>query len=126
VKNLSRLRLSHGARIAISKRKSLFSHAKTTGRSADFKEFRIAAKQASVLVRRDHWKVIDDVASRRRDYSRRFWNLLKQQSDNTGVPPLRVDEDHYVVGWHGKAELLNNYFSSVYSKGDQPKSPVGI
>ena len=67
VKNLAKLRLSREARTAISKHDSLFKHAKESGCSAALKTFRAAARRASGLVKRDHWNLVDEIASGRRE-----------------------------------------------------------
>ena len=111
MKDLTRSRLSSEVRIAINTPNNLLSAANTLGRSADFKEFKAAAR----FVRSDHWNVIDDTAYGQRESSKKFWRLLKQQSDQSGIPPLRVSEDEYAVNPSKKAEMLNDYFANVYS-----------
>ncbi len=49
------------------KSERVFRLAKQQGSSAaDWKNFRIAARNASELVKRDHWNIVDEIASGRK------------------------------------------------------------
>ena len=81
---------------------------------------RAGARRASGLVKRDHWNLVDEIASGRREWSKKFWSLLRQQNDRGMVPPLRVlgTDDMYIVDSSLKAEGLNDFFAGVFSPAD--------
>lgn len=45
---------------------------------------------------------------------KKFWNLMKQQSDYSGIPPIGESGKYHVTPT-GKAEAINTYFCSVYT-----------
>ena len=56
--------------------------------------------------------------------SKRMWSYVKsKRTDHCGIAPLKQDEKPLLPQKH-KAEILNNYFSSVYTSEDVSNIPT--
>ena len=58
------------------------------------------------------------------DVSKRLWNYIKsQRKDHCGVAPLKVD-DSIINDISTKAQVLNDYFSSVFTAETEETLPM--
>ena len=64
-----------------------------------------------------------NLETRKPTMTKRFWTYIRsKRQDNVGVAPLEINDDA-VSDSREKANLLSNYFKSVFTKEDLQNMP---
>ena len=105
---------------AIRKRKRLYKKAKRSGRDQDYARYKAASNCVRWLTRRDHQAHIEEIAANLQNPTnpKPFWSWLKRIRNNEdGIPQLYYGNEIHTTD-AGKAEVLNRYFQSVFTRED--------
>ena len=113
-RNLNRIVLLPEAVSAIKRCRRMFMKAKKSGSLEDKRRLKEATKVKAKLIRHSQQRAINSIADDPAKSGKRFWTLVKQQADSTGIPPL-LNGGSYHTSNRAKAELLNDHFTSVFS-----------
>ena len=82
----------------------------------NFRKFRRKTKAAINQARNNHISSI--LSENLKENPKRFWKYVKsQRQDKIGVPPIKVNNTFYNSS-KDKANILNNYFKSVFTDED--------
>ena len=75
----------------------------------------------SYLIKESHSRYLNDVIGESlTENPKKFWSYVKQnKSENIGIPPLKTEQGVSVTD-KDKAETLNSYFFSVFTKEQLP------
>ena len=96
--------------------------------SMKFKDLRKATKKRLTIAHDNYLldllKTDDmDLETRKPTITKRFWTYIRsKRQDNVGVTPLVINDD-VVSDSREKANLLSNYFKSVFTKEDLQNMP---
>ena len=115
----------------IRKKHKLYNRARKSNSQADwkmFKDLRKATKKRLTIAHNNYLldllKTDDmDLETRKPTITKRFWTYIRsKRQDNVGVTPLVINDD-VVSDSREKANLLSNYFKSVFTKEDLQNMP---
>ena len=107
------------------KKKRLYNKAHSSGLSTDWINYHRMKRQVQYECRNAYEQYIANlINSESQCTNKRFWSFIKnQRCDPSGVPSLTKDgsiiSDDYM-----KANELNNYFTSVFTKEDTSQIPI--
>ena len=104
------------------KRDRLYKKAKRSGNNKctpAWKDYRSQRNKVVQLLKSAHNSYLDNVIRESlQDNPQRFWSYVKlARTENIGVPTLRQGESPY-ISEKDKADALNKYFESVFTKDD--------
>ena len=107
------------------------NRARKSSSQADWKKFKDLCKATKKRLTLAHDKyLLDllktddmDLETRKPTMTKRFWTYIRsKRQDNVGVAPLEINDDA-VSDSREKANLLSNYFKSVFTKEDLQNMP---
>ena len=107
------------------KKKRLYNKACSTGDSLDWTIYHRMKKQVQYECRKAHEQYISELVNPESQcINKRFWTYIKnQRNDPSGVPPLNKDGS-LILDDYAKANELNDYFTSVFTKEDTSQIPT--
>ena len=88
-------------------------------------KFRHVQKAVQKCIRKAYWDYVNTVLTpKMEENSKHFWKFIKgRRQDSTGIAALRsngqLESDPKI-----KAEILNNFFKSVFTKEDEENMPI--
>ena len=99
------------------KRDRLFKKARNLPSTSSWHAYRQYRNKVAKLVNHAHQEYINNVIGNSlTENPKSFWSYVKlKRSENIGIPPLRNDSKLYASD-KDKAECLNSYFQSVFTK----------
>jgi len=107
---------------AIRRKQRLWERAKK-GRDVD--EYKNAEKEVKRMIRNAKRNFEKRLADGNGGNTRPFYSYIKQRTKSKpGIGPLKNDKNEIVAEDQGMAELLNNFFSSVFTREDTEHIPV--
>ena len=115
----------------IRKKHKLYKRARKSNSQVDWKKFKDLRKATKkrLTIAHDNYlldllKTDDmDLETRKPTITKRFWTYIRsKRQDNVGVTPLVINDD-VVSDSREKANLLSNYFKSVFTKEDLQNMP---
>ena len=107
------------------------NRARKSSSQADWKKFKDLCKATKKRLTLAHDKYLLDLLKTndmdletcKPTMTKRFWTHVKsKRQDNVGVAPLEINDD-VISASRKKANLLNNYFKSVFTKEDLQNMP---
>ena len=110
----------------IRKKQKLYNRARKSNSQADWKKFKDLRKVTKKRLTLAHDKYLLDLLktddmdfeTRKPAMTKRFWTYIRsKRQDNVRVAPLEINDD-VVSDSREKANLLSNYFKSVFTKED--------
>ena len=103
----------------LSKRKKrLYKRAKRTNMNTDWERFKTALKDCKKECKAAHDKYLSENIFNEEENQKKFYSYVKsKRQDNVSVSALKVNGS-YVIDDVKKANVLNNQYSSVFSKPD--------
>ena len=112
--------LNNKTKRLMKKRDQAYVQMKKEGSDKTKKEFKRLKKLVQKQVRLAYWDYIKEVVSAESDDNqgnKRLWTYMKHaKQDSSGIAPLTGKDGKKVDDPKGKAEILNEQFSSVFSK----------
>lgn len=115
----------------IRKKQKLYNRARKSNSHFDWKKFKDLRKATKKKLTLAHDKYLLDLLktddmdfeTRKPTITIRFWTYIRsKRQDNVGVAPLEINDD-VVSDSREKANLLGNYFKSVFTKEDLQNIP---
>ena len=115
----------------IRKKQKLYNRARKSNSQADWKKFKDLRKATKKRLTLAHDKYLLDLLktddmdfeTRKPTMTKRFWTYIRsKRQDNVGVAPLEINDD-VVSDSREEANLLSNYFKSVFTKEDLQNMP---
>ncbi len=110
---------AHSKRVCglIQKQKALHSKYKISGSSADFERWKQANKLTRTAIRHSALTFEQNLVNSRDD--KKFWKFISSRLKcNTKIPALRSEQGRLLMNDEGKADVLNEQFSSVFIADD--------
>ena len=107
------------------KKQRLFNKAKRTKLNRHWQQYRAFKKDVLKSIRKQRWKYINDIlqVSLEQGDSKPFWSYIRaQRQDNSGVSPLSKQGVLH-TDYLSKAKILNDQFSSVFTREDTTDIP---
>eukprot|EP00057_Strongylocentrotus_purpuratus_P027069 XP_011681543.1 PREDICTED: uncharacterized protein LOC105446427 [Strongylocentrotus purpuratus] len=101
------------------KRDRLFKRARSQPSASNWKAYRQLRNELTKRVRQAHHNYVCNIIGESLYANpKAFWSYVKQRrSENFGIPPLRNDNKLHITN-KDKAECLNNYFHSTFTKSN--------
>ena len=100
-----------------------FRRARRTNSQSDWKRYKDIKRRAQLTCRKAHDNHVSSMLSEDHDNPKVFWQFIKsRKKDNFGVSPLRKDGLTYNSSKQ-KADILNDQFTSVFTKEDLSNPP---
>ena len=108
--------ISSGVKRKMRKRDKLFSLARKTNKSSDWKAFREYRNYVTKIVRNSHHSYVNDVIGNSlTENPKSFWSYVKlKRTETLGIPTLKT-KDKVCSTDLDKAEALNSHFKSVFT-----------
>ena len=108
--------ISSGVKRKMRKRDLLFSLARKTNKSSDWKAFREYRNYVTKIVQNSHHSYVNDVIGNSlTENPKSFWSYVKlKRTENLGIPTLKT-KDKVCSTDLDKAEALNSHFKSVFT-----------
>jgi len=109
----------------LSKRKQrLYNIARLSHHQDDWALYYHLKKECQRECRKAYNSYVMSLIDDNNNVSKRMWSYVKsKRTDNCGIPTLRQDEQTFITP-KDKAEILNDYFSSVYTSEDVSTIPT--
>ena len=106
------------------RKKRLYIKAKKTGKTEDWENFRKIKKAIQKESRNTYNNYVSDMLTEdQKSNPKKFWRFIKnKRADSSGVAALQKDGVLHSDS-RQKAEILNNQFTSVFSKEDKQNIP---
>ena len=114
--------INHKIRKQLKKKQRLYQQAKRTKQWANYRHYQ---KECKREIRKAEWNYINTaiLEGMEKNNSKPFWKYVKsRKQDNIGVAPLK-DKGKLVNDSKGKAELLLQQFSSVFTRQKVDQKP---
>ncbi|KXJ16368.1 RNA-directed DNA polymerase from mobile element jockey [Exaiptasia diaphana] len=110
---------------SLKKKKRLYNIYKRSGLESDKKIYRDFQKSLkSKLSKSQDEYIAKTLDSDLRERPKKFWSYIKsKRQDQVGIPPLKNDNNCVKADSLGKAEILSNHFSRVFTKEDVSHIP---
>jgi hypothetical protein len=102
------------------KKQRLFNHAKKTGKEMHWAQYRSFKRATTKALNKARWNYINGILQTGIDEgnTKPFWRYIySQKNDRSGVAPLK-EGSTLVSDSKSKAEMLNQQFTSVFTKDD--------
>ena len=125
IKNNHRLPwINEGIRRLMRRRKRARAKAKTTMKEADWDRYKKLDKVLKKELRTAHVEYLSSMFSEEDRLCKMVWAYIKsRRKENVGIPPLADKKGKLCEDARGKAEILCNQYTSVFTK-DDPRIPV--
>ena len=106
-------------------KKRAYNKAKRTGKQEDWEQFRFMKKNVQSACRNAYNSYVSNMLTEDCDNNpKKFWGFIKsKRNDSSGVAPLRNEGVLYSENI-SKANILNEQFTSVFSKEDMNTLPI--
>ena len=110
---------------SLSRRKHrLYKRARQSGLSLDWLQYNLIKKESQQQCRRAYNNYIYNLAGQGRSVSKKLWSFIKsQRNDHCGVATLQ-DDGIVFSDPQGKADLINEAFTTVFTSEDTSTVPV--
>lgn len=110
----------------LNKKTRYYKLKKKTGREEDCKKYDVIAKETKKAIQRAKRKIEVNIAKKTgNDGKRKFNSYLKSKlGKNTGIGPLIDTQKNTVTDPKAMADMLNNYFGSVFVEDDGTKPNI--
>jgi len=108
-----------------NRKKRAYNKARSTGSPSDWSAYRSLKKLSQKECRKAHNRYLQHLTNPDHDTNhKRLWSYIKsKRQDNFGIPPLKDSNGTYTSN-ESKANVLNNYFSTVFTKENSDNLPT--
>ena len=104
----------------IRKRQQVYNRAKLYHREEDWTEYKFLQKQIDYMLKLQHKSYIANIISSSND-KKPFWRYIKsKRQDKVGINILKTTDGEVITNSLEKANILNQYFKSVFISEDCP------
>ncbi len=109
----------------IRKKNKIYTKMKKSGLAKDKTIYKEVKQQTQKMMRQAYWRYVEGILGKEDDTegnnkgngNKRFWSYIKHcKQDTTGIAPLLGEDGKKHEDAKSKAEILNNQFTSVFSK----------
>lgn len=109
----------------IKKKYNLYKRYLRTKSGQDYQKYIEARNMCTKALKRTRKEYEKQIASESKVNPKKFWKYVQERmKTNTGISTLKKADGTYVVDDLGKAEILNDYFSSVFTREDVSDTPT--